>query len=150
MTNLEHRDATRRSWWQLIKSCSGTRADRRNQYWFVAWTLAWGVSFVAAGWALKNQPELSVRLIWLAVIVPNAFAVAALLAYLRFLRMADELLQKIQLEGLAFGFGAGVIFCLAVQLLEQAGVLSLDAADIAAVMMFAWVFGQLISMRRYG
>lgn len=135
----------RGSWWAAIKSCSGTAADRRNQYWFVAWTFAWALSFVGAMWILKNATPDGVML-WLVAIVPNLFAIGAVLAYFNFLRNADELLRKIQIDGLAFGFGAALIFVMGYSLLEQAGA---PRADTFMVMIVAWMIGQLIGAWRY-
>ncbi len=63
--------------------------------------------------------------------------------------MADELLRKIQLEGLALGFGAGVIFAMSYQLLERAGAPQLQVSDTVVVMMVGWAVGQLLGLRRY-
>jgi hypothetical protein len=68
---------------------------------------------------------------------------------MRFLREADELVRKIELEGLAIGFGVGVLFLLGYQLLEQVGLPEISAHKTAAVMLFAWLFGQVIARRRY-
>lgn len=149
MVETQIDDTGRRSMWQMIQSCSGTRRDRQNQYWFTAWILAWALSFVAAAWVLKRNPDLGGALQWLVALGPTVFGIGALLAYLRFLRMADELLQKIQLEGLAIGFGTGAIFAMGYSLFERVGAPTLDIGDMLAVMMFGWVAGQLISMRRY-
>lgn len=149
MTNTHDSNTERRSWWKLIKSCSGTELDRRNQYRFIAWLMAWAVSFLAATWALRADLGLSSPVSWLVAVAPNVFGIVALFAYLRFLRMADELLRKIQLEGLALGFGAGVVFAMGYQLLERAGAPQLQVTAPAVVMMFGWALGQLLGMRRY-
>ncbi|MEE8243945.1 MAG: hypothetical protein V3R27_03040 [Pseudomonadales bacterium] len=142
-------DAQRKGWWALILACSGTAADRRNQYIFLGWLFAWAVSFLAATWALKFL-DLQGIAAWLLAIAPNVFSIGALFAYLHFLRMADELIRQIQLEGLAFGFGAGAIFAMGYQLMEHAGAPELHVGDPVVVMMVAWALGQLIGMRRYG
>ncbi len=149
MNGAYRSDTDRRSWWQMIKSCSGTELDRRNQYRFIAWMFAWALSFVAATWILQGDRGLASPVVWLVAVAPIALGIAAVFAYLRFLRMADELLQKIQLEGLALGFGAGVIFAMGYQLLERAGAPPLEIGDTVVVMMVAWAIGQLLGMRRY-
>ena len=138
-----------KSWWQAIKGCSGTEIDRRNQYWFSAWTLAWAVSYVAASWTLKGDSDLATPLVWLLVAVPNIVAIGVVFAYLRFLRMADELLRKIQLEGLALGFAAGVLVTAGYQLVEAAGAPQLETDHIIVVMIFSWTIGQLLGIWRY-
>ena len=65
----------------------------------------------------------------------------------RFLRMADELTRLVQLQGLALGWGATVVFLLNWELLEAAGAPSLDAGDALLVPVFAWAFGQLYGYR---
>ena len=142
-------DMKSRSWWEIIKSCSGTELDRRNQYRFSAWLLAWAVSYVAASWTLKADFDLASPLIWSLVAVPNVIAIVAVFAYLRFLRMADELLRKIQLEGLALGFAAGVLVTTGYQLAEAAGAPQLETDHIIVVMIFSWTAGQLLGIWRY-
>jgi hypothetical protein len=135
--------------WQAVKACSGTAADRRNQYRFVAWLSGWGVTFVGASWLLQNNENFGQALAWSIAILPNLFSVAALIAYLKFLREADELVRRIQLEGLAFGFGAGVIFAMAYFTLEHIGVPKLTGDRTIFVMMMGWVVGQLAATWRY-
>ncbi len=149
MAEIQGSDTGRRSWWEMIKSCSGTELDRRNQYRFIAWLMAWMVSHLAATWALQADQGITGSTVWLVAVAPNAFGIAAVFAYLRFLRMADELLRRIQLEGLALGFGAGVVFAMGYQLLELAGAPQLNISDPVVVMMVAWAVGQLMSMRHY-
>jgi len=146
MTNS---DVKSRSWRQVIKSCSGTELDRRNQNRFVRWSLAWAVSYVAASWTLKADLDLAPPLVWFLVAAPNLIAIVAVLAYLRFLRMADELLRKIQIEGLALGFAAGVLVSLGYQLAETAGAPRLETDHIIVVMIFSWMTGQLLGIWRY-
>lgn len=138
-----------RSWWQVIKSCSGTELDRRNENRFAGWLFAWAVSYVAASWTLKADFDLASPLIWSLVVAPNVIAIVAVFAYLRFLRMADELLRKIQLEGLALGFAAGVLVTAGYQLAEAAGAPQLETDHIIVVMIFSWTAGQLHGIWRY-
>jgi len=149
VNNTTRDDAPRKRLWDTIKACSGTELDRRNQYRFTAWTFAWALSYVAASWALKADLDLATPLVWLLVAAPNVIAVVAVFAYLRFLRMADELLRKIQLEGLALGFAAGVVFITGYQLLEAAGASQLQTDDIVLVMIFSWMAGQFHGMWHY-
>lgn len=135
----------RGSWWEAIKRCSGTKADRRNQYWFSAWAFAWAISFVAANWFIGEHNPAG-GLLWLVASAPILFAVAALLAYMHFLHEADELLRKIQIDGLAFGFGAALIFTSAYSLFEVAGA---PPADMFMVMIAAWMIGMLVGTWRY-
>ena len=135
--------------WQMIKNCSGTELDRRNQYRFTAWSFAWALTYVAASWTLKSDRELATPLTWALVAVPTLLSIVAVFAYLRFLRMADELLRKIQLDGLATGFAAGLVYIIGYQLLEAVGASPLQSDNVVLVMVFGWMLGQFVGMWRY-
>ena len=140
------------SLWRWIKQCADYElpaADRRRSYWFVVWCFAWALSFMAASWALKADEVVAGPIPWTIALVPSVLAVVAMFSYLHFLRNVDELMRRIQLEGLAYGFGAGVIFTTGYSLLEQAGAPEVDLSDSVVVMMFAWAIGQVLAMRRY-
>ena len=139
----------RRTLWEMILACSGSPADRRNQYWILVWGLVWGIGFVAAALALRPDVGLSRGATWAIALTSIALFVPPLLAYLHFLRMTDELLRKIQLEGLALGFGAGAIFGLGYPLLEEAGAPDASDSTIVVVMMVAWALGQFLGLVRY-
>ncbi len=119
-----------------------------DSYQLLGWTLAWALAFVAASWTLRGD-SVAGGAAWVVALVPNLLAVAVVLVYMRFLRDADELVRRIQLEGLAFGFGAGVIFAMGYQLVERAGAPQLSLADLAAGMMLAFVVGVVRANRRY-
>lgn len=149
MVNTQNDESPRMTLWQTICAGSGTAADRRNQLWFVAWTFAWAATFVVASWVLKNHREAVGVGGWALALLPNIFAIGAMLAYLKFLRNADELLRRIQLEGLAIGFGTGIIFAIGYQLLERAGAPALAVDDFMLVLCGGWVAGQLAATWRY-
>ena len=89
------------------------RADVPAVLWDPARRLAWAVLFTAGSQVLKAEYDMATPVRWLIAIVPVLVGFGAILSYRKFLRMADELMQKIQLEGLAVGFGVGVVFVLA-------------------------------------
>lgn len=149
MNDFQGADTERRSFWQALSACSGTVKDRKNQYRFVAWTLAWGIVFTAMSQLLKSDYAISSQVAWLAAALPMVFGGMAVHAYLRFLRAADEFLQKLQFEGLAIGFGISIIFALGYQLFEVVGAPIIRSDDFLLVMMFAWVAGQMYSVWRY-
>jgi len=146
MTNDE---IPRRSLGELIRGCSGTLQDRRNSIRFTLWCLAWAVAYVGAAWILKADMELATPLIWLLVTTPILLMIIVVFSYMHFLRNADELLQKIQVQGLATGFGAAVVFVTSYQLLEVAGANEMQSDHLLVVMMFGWVAGQLYGSWRY-
>ena len=141
-------DADRPSLWRRLSDCESMAwANTRG---FLGWMFAWALSFLApASQALKADLGLPSPLAWALAILPNALGIAALLAYVRFLRSADELVQKIQLQGLALGFGVGVLFASGVQLLERLGAAHPAIGDTAGVMLVGWAVGQLLAAWRY-
>jgi hypothetical protein len=151
MTEPVHRaerDST--SWWQHVLQHSGTEADRRNQYRFLLWTAAWGVSFLGATWLLRaSDVRLDGWAVWTVAIAPNVLAVVAGATYVRFLREADELIRKIQLEALAIGFAAALLIGIGSTLLERAGAPEVGVGDLTVIMMVAFALGQLIGLQRY-
>lgn len=139
----------RRGLWELVQGCTGTLQDKRNSRRFTLWCLAWSFAYVGAHWTLKADLELATALVWLLVSVPVLLMIAAVFSYLHFLRNADELLRKIQMQGLAMGFGAAVVFVTGYQLLEAAGADEMQTDHLIIVMMFSWVAGQLQGSWRY-
>ena len=132
------------------KRCQLTERDRRNQSMAVVWLFLWALSWVVAsivlkeGWASEG--------IWTAVvaILPNLFGIGMMIAYWRFVRQADELQRKIQLDALALGFGTGVVGAVAYQLLERAGMIAeAEVIDLSAFMMVAFAIGTVLGARRY-
>lgn len=149
MADSQSHDNERLSWWQVIRSCSGTAIDKRNQLVFVAWSFAWAITYVGVSRLLGSDSGVNGTMAWLLAGIPIAISIVACLAYLRFLRMADELMQKIQMEGLATGFAAGLVFILGYQVLERAGAPVLDNDSTLQVMCAAWAAGQFIGVWRY-
>ncbi len=146
MSDVPTRDTDGESWWRRIAACEPMAwADQRE---FLGWTFAWALSFVAASWALRAD-LIEGPPAWAVALLPDVIGIAALLAYVRFLHRADELMQRIQLEGLALGFGAGVIFATGYHLLERAGAPRLGISDPVIVMMVTWAVGQLLALWRY-
>ena len=120
-----------------------------DSYQLLGWALAWAIAFVGASWFLRSDPAISAGAVWVVALAPNLLALGVVIVYLRFLRNADELVRRIQLEGLAFGFGVGAVFSMGYQLLERAGAPDLSFSDLAGVMMFAFVVGVVRANRQY-
>lgn len=131
--------------------CVGTmtRTDVRNLGRFNLWMMSWAVSWVAGLVVLRSAWAGNPALRWGAVALPVAMALAAILAYLRFLRDADELLRKIHLEGMAYGFGVAFVLSTAAPLVERAGAPPLPGSVLWALMVVGWAIGQLVGRRRY-
>lgn len=85
-------------------------------------------------------------LVALAPLIP---ATLALFAYLRFLGRMDELGRRIQLEALAFGFGAAGMLTFAYGFLENAGFPQLSYIWVFPTMIALWGIGGAIASYRY-
>ena len=85
-------------------------------------------------------------LVALTPLLPAGFA---LVAYLRFLSRMDELGRRIQLEALAFGFGAAGLLTFAYGFLENAGFPQLSYIWVFPLMIALWGIGGAVASYRY-
>ena len=85
----------------------------------------------------------------LVALTPLVPAGLALFAYLRFLSRMDELGRRIQLEALAFGFGAAGMLTFAYGFLESAGFPQLSYIWVFPLMIALWGVGGAIASYRY-
>ena len=129
--------------------CGYTARDRRNLRHFNVWALVWMAIWLAATYLFRNQVVAAGPLAYALVLATVLLGLQAIRSYVHFLHQADELLGKIQMEALALGFGAGVIFMVAYRLCERLGAPRLDSADPMIVMVFVWAFSQWLVARRY-
>jgi hypothetical protein len=81
--------------------------------------------------------------------VPIIMGVVAVRMFLRFLREADEFMRKIQIEGIAWGFGMGYLFCLGYFFLEQFGAPKISIVNAVVPMALGWAVGSLLVASRY-
>jgi hypothetical protein len=145
----DDRSEERSLWQRLLAWDRGlTPRDRSNQRRFVLALLAWAISFAAVP-VLQNEWVPRGAAATAVALVPVAVGFLALATYLRFLRDADEMTRRMQLEGLAIGFGAGAIFTMGYPVLEMAGWPVFPDSTPAAVLMLGWGVGQLVALRRY-
>jgi hypothetical protein len=85
----------------------------------------------------------------LVALTPLIPASLALFAYLRFLSRMDELGRRIQLEALAFGFGAAGMLTFAYGFLENAGFPQLSYIWVFPLMIALWGIGGAIASYRF-
>ncbi len=125
-----------------------TPRDTQNMRAVNYWALALGSAFVAATF-LVSRKVVAPPIGWALPAATAICGIGMLRAYVVFLREADELLRKIQIEGLAVGFGVGAVFMLVYRICERLGAPKLDSSDPLLVMLTAWTIGQWIGIRRY-
>lgn len=138
-----------RGWKRYFYCGIANEQDRRNQYIFAAWCLAWAASFTVASALLSETPAVSKPLFALLVAVPTLLGFGALLAYRRVLRQTDELLRKIQTDATAIALGAFLLIAMSHSLLESAGKPPLQAIDLFTPVIVIWSAAQIFGMWRY-
>ena len=142
---------TRQTWARrFFGACADMAAgDRKNLRRATSILLAWSLSYVGAALALTRGLVHAGPAAYLTAGLPIALAVAGVLAWGHFLRHADELQRKIQLEAMALGFGGGFVISYGLSLLERAGLPPVDATTPYTLMVLCYIVGILASARRY-
>lgn len=150
MNDSNSADADKGTWWQSALLIRGqTEADQRNIRIFNIWCFVTALGFAAAAYAPWVLPQLRGPFAWAMAIIPIVLGGLAVHALLRFLREADEFMRKVQLEGIALGFGAAHVFCLGYFILEQVGAPRLPMIVAVFPMAFGWAVGALLVASRY-
>ena len=126
-----------------------TPRDLQNLRTFNIWAAIAGLAFVAASLSLSKGFVERGPLAWTIVTATIVLLLLMVRAYIHFIRDTDELQRKIQLDGCALGFAAGVVFMLGYRLLERLGAPKVDIADGVIPMVVCWALGQYIGYRRY-
>jgi peptidoglycan/LPS O-acetylase OafA/YrhL len=122
------------------------RGNRRNMQ---LWSLAWAMAYIGSAYLIRFAAIGAQTVVALAV-VTGAMGLGALLAYRRFLRDADELQRKIELDALALGVGAGVVGGTAIHVLEQGTLLGEYALTAVLMLIFAtYIAAVLAGHRRF-
>lgn len=149
---MNHETETRRpgAFRRFVTTCTQmTAADRRNSWRAAGWLLVWAVSFVSVAFAIRTEALSAGLWTYLAIAGSTALGIVAVLAYVRFVRQADELQRKIQLEALALGFAGGFIAQFAFSLIERAGIMDVEIGDLFLVMCVCYSVGLFLGARRY-
>ena len=140
-------ESTKPAFW---KRCQLTPRDRRNQQRVLIWLFVWVVSWVVANIMVKEGWASSTVSVAAVTLLSATLGIVMMLAYWKFLREADELQRKIQLEALAIGFGVGLIGAFTAHLLSRAGlVTSIEISEAATIMMIAYAVATIVGERRY-
>ena len=132
-------------------SCSDILTDRDARQLRVCAAWATMAAFAVAVAIILRDPSLArLRALYpIAAFAGLAASVGTLRAYQILLANADELLRKIQVDALAFGFGAGTIFSLCYRLGSPYGFPRAGLTASFCVLIAGWAVGQLIGMLRY-
>ena len=134
----------------LTRLCGDmTESDRRNLNRANVWLAVWLVSFAASTFIMKGGATFAAVANWIVAAMPTAVGLGAILAYGRYLREADELQRRIQLQALALGFGVAFFFGFGYPLLEKVGAPTADISDVSVLMAFFYFVGLWLGRRRY-
>lgn len=107
-------------------------------------------TWLGVNWAISTDLLGQGAPATLASIVPAVLGIGTVLAYRRFLREADELRRKIELDALAVAFGVGLVGSLTYWLLWRSGaVAELDLLGVIAVMTAAYGLSVIVGQVRY-
>ena len=129
---------------------TSTERDRRNQHRVVTWSLAWVLAFLAADYAIELEWIDSEALAVAATAVVSIIGLGWLLAFRRFIRDADELMRKIQLDALALAVGVGVVVSFSYSLIANAGIVTeADVLSVVLIMILTYVVSVVTGQRKY-
>jgi hypothetical protein len=127
-----------------------TQRDRRNLRWYLSALLGWAIAYMLAtflirrGWVQADAVGAAVALL------PSLIAIAPAMAFVRFLREADELQRLIELQALALGVGAAFIVFPCAQLLERLGFTLAAWRDVVPMVFVAtYSISAVLGHRRY-
>lgn len=128
---------------------SGDRS-RRSERMVAVWSLIWALAFLGADVAIERGWVEGAVPVGVAVAVVGLLGVGWVRSYARFLRAADELMRKIQLDAMAMAVGAGFVVGFALILLESAAVLEARPDHVLLAMVGAYVAAVVLGMSRFG
>ncbi|MEO8504367.1 MAG: hypothetical protein ABI609_10765 [Acidobacteriota bacterium] len=120
-----------------------------NQRRFYIWLIGAMLAYLGATAAVRFKSSVPAGLAWSLVVLAWLLAIQTIRSYLAFLRGADELLRKIEIEALGLGFGVGAFFSMLYPLLRELGAPDVGQLGSAVVMMFAAAIGSWLGRRRY-
>jgi fluoride ion exporter CrcB/FEX len=135
---------------QANKHWTASEKDRRNQRQIVFWSLAWIVPFLFVDLAVSNDWIESDAFAIVGTLAVTILGVGLLLAFRRFLKDADELRRKIELDALALTVGVGVVAGFSYSLLESAGLIDkAELMNLVVVMAATYVISVNVGLRRF-
>jgi len=129
--------------------CS-TQRDRRNQNKVNVWGLCWVASWLGVNTGIKYEWLQGPAMVMAGLLLTTLLGVVLIQVFRRFLREADELKRKIELEALAFSVGVGLVGGVSYTILQRAGFAS-DLGFNVTVMLICmtYVVCVILGHRRY-
>lgn len=140
---------TRAPWWTWGCGDELSPGDLANQRRLMVLMVVWIATLVPTLMALKRWEESLGPAAYALALVPTLLFLTVVQAYVRFVREADELTRKIHLEGMAVGFGVGVVYLLGYPVFESLGAPDGDLSYALLPMVAGYVLGIHRAQRRY-
>ena len=128
-----------------------TPRDRRNQRRYALWMLGWFICLNATQALLRFGRGLVPPgvITWLVGALPVVVAAFVIWSWARYVREADELHRRIQLNALALGFGVTFFALASYGPLVSAGAPKLEANHYMAPGLCVYVLGLLYGKWQY-
>ena len=114
------------------------------------WSLAWALAFLGANLAITREWIEGGLLTWAAIALVAALSIGWVRSYGLFLRAADELMRKIQLDALAVAVGSGFVIGFALILFESAGLTDARVDYVLVGMVVAYIATVVSGLTRFG
>lgn len=130
-------------------SWTSTDRDRRSQRAVLGWSALWVGAFLICDQAIARDWIDGDPGVIVATVVVCLLALGWVAAYIRFLRNADELVRRIQLEAMAVALGAGLVSGFAIILLEDGDVIEARPSIPLVVMTLGYVVAVIVGYRRF-
>lgn len=132
------------------KHWTASARDRRNQRKIVLWSVAWIGPFLFVDLAVTNGWIEGDTFAIVATLAVTVLGIGLLLAFRRFLKDADELRRKIELDALALTVGVGIVAGFSYSLLESAGLIDkAELMNLVVVMAATYVIAVIVGLRRF-
>ncbi|HKI44261.1 MAG TPA: hypothetical protein VKA08_02900 [Balneolales bacterium] len=115
------------------------------------WTTGWVVTMALATFGPKFLWHSNELLTLLAILINLGFGIGMIMANIRYLKVLDEMMQKIQLEAMGLSLGIGVVCGLSYSLLDTTNLISSDAeiSYLIILMSLTYLAGIFTGHRRY-
>lgn len=131
-------------------SWSSTELDRRYRRSIVIWSVLWVGAFLVSDAAIDRGWIEGEGAIVVASIGTALVGLAWVLSYMRFLRHADELMRKIQLDAMALALGGSFVAGFTFLLLGGGGLVRAEIVWVLVVTSAIYVLSVLMGIRRFG
>jgi hypothetical protein len=125
------------------------KAGRTYLAQFIGTMTAYVIVLLASVLILRSFPDPEALWRIPVALLPVVPAIALIMAFVRHLRVMDELQRRIQLEALAIGFGGTAVLTFGYGFLQGVGFPLLNWTFVFPLMIGLWGIGVAIAGRRY-